>query len=209
MDKFQAFLAEYPNKSYKQGEPVKFAHFMRSGFAKVYITDQNNNETLIYFSRKNEVFPLDWIYSKTNISTCNYIAHTNCKVTLIPREDFVKFIRSDLGVLVGRHQMMIDIYLELAGRVYGLTQQKALDKILYALYYFYRRFEDSPSPSKRSAILPITQQEIASFVGLTRETVNANLGKLKKLGVILNHNQPGIKLSLVKLQKALTPSVNE
>jgi CRP-like cAMP-binding protein len=70
-------------------------------------------------------------------------------------------------------------------RINGLEQSKARNKLIYTLYFLCQRYGKSTEDSLRVEIpIELTHQNIASLVGLTRETTAMEMSKLKKEGVI-------------------------
>jgi CRP-like cAMP-binding protein len=69
-------------------------------------------------------------------------------------------------------------------RITALEQSRAVEKILFTLYYLLYQFGDSKGNDEFLLDLKLTHATIASLVGLTRETTATELNKLKKKGVL-------------------------
>ena len=57
-------------------------------------------------------------------------------------------------------------------------------KLLYMFRYFCLLYGKNTSPSHVRLLVPLTQQKIADHIGLTRETTNIELGKLKAKKIV-------------------------
>jgi CRP/FNR family transcriptional regulator, cyclic AMP receptor protein len=99
--------------------------------------------------------------------TADATANTDCEIFVIDRRDFLPFVRSQpalamkfIELLCARLQVEQLILKDLPGRLasalLGLTAQRKLD------------------PASRT--IAITQQEIGEMVGMTRESINKQLG---------------------------------
>ena len=74
-------------------------------------------------------------------------------------------------------------------RLNALEHSKAFDKIVSTLHYFALRFGRDIARNTIKIPLPLTQQDVANFTGLTRETVSAEFKKLTRKRVLGHHNQ--------------------
>ncbi len=74
-------------------------------------------------------------------------------------------------------------------RINALEQSKANEKVLSTIHYLALRFGRDIRPHRVEIQLPLTQQDLANFMGLTRETASMELKKLQKKGVINYSNQ--------------------
>jgi len=120
---------------------------------------------------------------------------TDSTIYLIPRASFLEFLhRSNIAMLqilnqcVGEtlvHQMHIN----------ALEQSKAYEKVLHTIHYLSLCFGNELRKDMVEIPLPITQQDVANFTGLTRETVSVELKKLAQERVILSRNRNYVVLT--------------
>jgi CRP-like cAMP-binding protein len=73
--------------------------------------------------------------------------------------------------------------------IHSLEQAKASEKIIHAFNFLTRRFGKRITKSRTRMLLPLTQQDLANFLGLTRETTGTQLKKLQNDGIIHYENQ--------------------
>ncbi len=82
---------------------------------------------------------------------------------------FDHFVTSHVGLLI---------------RVTALEQTRAIEKILFTLYYLMAHYGKEVRPGVIMINLKLTQPIIAAMIGLTRETTAKNLNQLKRKGII-------------------------
>ena len=74
---------------------------------------------------------------------------------------------------------------ELTDKLTATEKPKASEKIVYMLNILAKRFGDENDAGDKTQItVPLTQQDIANLLGLTRETVATELKKLKDKGYV-------------------------
>ena len=89
-------------------------------------------------------------------------------------------------------------------RIYALEQSKASEKIILTLLHLGERFALPASNKSKLTIihLPITQQELANYIGITRETTSTELKKLERMKVI-KHKNKQYEINIEKLRSLL------
>jgi len=215
MQEYIGFLDKYPRKSYAAGEQilnqhdeVHNVHIIQDGFAKVYdINTQGEVKTLLFLS-KHEIFPVDWIFFKSERSLYFYEALTECEITLVPKEDFVRHTTNNNAAAVTQLRSFASVYLDFLRRVDSLTQLKAELKVLYALDFLCRRFGGAAQTKRLDdvkLILPISQSDIASFLGLTRETVSTIMHSLQEKDVLHYEGKKTIAVNDQKIRDLIDP----
>jgi CRP/FNR family transcriptional regulator len=80
-------------------------------------------------------------------------------------------------------------------RINALGESKAADKVLHTIHYLALRFGRDLKTDLVEIPLPITQQDVANFTGLTRETVSVELKKLASEMIIFSRNRNYVVLT--------------
>lgn len=162
---------------------------VRTGFAKTYTIATNGDEKPISFDGADDLFPVSWAFGKAEVSDFYHQAHTDCEIYQIPREDFLRIVETKPKLLNRFMHYLLDRCLDYQSHVRSLEQAKAADKILHALNFLTHRFGKKVARSRVRMLLPLTQQDLANFLGLTRETTGTQLKKLERRGVIYYSRQ--------------------
>ncbi len=191
MKTFQDFLEQYHVKTFAKGELILVqgevppcAYVIKKGVIKTYNLTARGEEKPITYDVATESFPIGWIFSKTEESLFFYDAYTDVELYCVPRADYCEFLKLNVDVLYDAHKFWINRLLDMQTRVNALEQSKASSKVVNTLHYLCLRYGRDIKKDVVRIDLPLTQQELANFMGLTRETTGIELKKLQRSGVL-------------------------
>lgn len=146
-----------------------------------------------------DCFPLAWalvnIPSKYNID-----AMTDLEVWKAPEDKFLYFLKTHPEVLLELTKRILGRVMGLFSRMEQLVFGHARAKIASILCLWARRFGVKEDEITIIPI-PITHKDIASFVGLARETTSLEVKKLQKEGFISHKKGLTIIKDLDRLEK--------
>lgn len=210
MKAYQEFLRNYPVSKYTRGQSILeqgvqpgCAYVVKEGYVKTFDIGHQGEIVPLLFDHKYEIFPMAWVFSYADTAPYFYEAFTDCELWCVPKEDFVAFLKSNANSQFLIFDFFVRRYLlSLQIKTLGLAQGKAADKLLYLLKFFTVRFGGDKTSGLVEIDLPVTQQDIASSVGLTRETASIELKKLERRGIIVHKNHKYI-VDLAKLNEAI------
>lgn len=156
------------------------AYAVKSGFVRSFSYTDTDDERSISFVLKNEMLPIAWIYTKSSTALFNYIAHTDCELYEIDRDKYHEFVahQPELAHSLLMHSVNDIVTKKL--QIQALEQATAEHKILHTFNYFCIRYGKPMLKNLVVLKIPLTQKDIASFTGLTRETVTNIIIKLKQ-----------------------------
>ncbi len=193
---FIEFLKKFPVRRFQKGEMIvceglapRKSYVVKNGFAKVFLTTRSGEEKAVSFVTSHDLFPLTWIFGKSDVSLYYYQAYTNCDMVEVPREELIQRVEEDPQMMRRVLEYVIDLDVDLMQHIHSLEQAKASDKLMHAFNFLTRRFGKRITKSRTRMLLPLTQQDLANFLGLTRETTGAQLKKLQRDGVINYEHQ--------------------
>jgi CRP-like cAMP-binding protein len=196
MQTFEQFLGQHRTKSYTKGEIIlvegevpPYAYVVKHGVIKTYNLTAEGQEKPIAFDLPTEVFPIGWVFSKIKSAQYFYEAFTDCEVYVVPRDVLVDYWHNQPTATWEMLDIMVDRHLQFQMRVNALEQSKATNKVINTLHYLCLRFGKEVKENLVKVELPLTQQDLANFMGLTRETTGIELKKLEKAGVITYRRQ--------------------
>jgi CRP/FNR family transcriptional regulator, cyclic AMP receptor protein len=191
MISFQNFLAKYPARHFDQGEILimqgtipRAVYIIKSGFVKGYDINANGVEQIVWFGRRFDVFPIAWTFDLVEENPYFYSTFSEAEIHLVPRDDFMHFIKKDSTALFALTNQLAKHYFDLLQHLNAAEKPKADEKLIHTLYYISLKFTRSTRGERVEVSLPLTHQDIANLVGLTRETVAVELKKLKDKGYI-------------------------
>jgi CRP-like cAMP-binding protein len=209
MEAFEEFLQRHRTVHFDKGEIILRQHeipgaayVVKEGIVKTYNITADGDEKPISFDVKHEIFPVSWVFSKADETLHYYEAFTNCELYVVSKDDYKEFMAKNpdvvfkiLGNFIGNH---VGYMLQ----VNALEQSRASEKLLYTLHYLTVRFGKDAGDGEVKIALPLTQQELANFMGLTRETTAIELKKLEKRGII-TYQRANYAVNITKLNELL------
>jgi CRP-like cAMP-binding protein len=185
LSRLQIFLNTYKVESFKKGnvilgqdvEPTT-AYIIKKGIIKTYNITLKGEEKPIGFNVAGDIIPLSWVFNKTTRSLYFYEALNNCQLYVVPKDDLLAFVQSDAGVMSQILDRVVMRTMIHTTHINALEQSKAPDKLLHTIHLMALYFGRDLKTDVVEIPLPITQQDIANFTGLTRETISTELKKL-------------------------------
>jgi CRP-like cAMP-binding protein len=191
MEEFRTFLSSYSTRTYAAGEIIlhqeevpSHMFVIKSGAVRNYDITPDGTEKPLMFDRQDEMFPIGWLFGLISESVYFYEAYTATEVYLVPRGDLQAFFLHYPDSQYALFRMMVARMLDMQIRFLALQQNRARDKLLHTLKFLIARWGRVPSNEQTEIDLPLTQQELANFTGLTRETVTIELKRLQAEGII-------------------------
>lgn len=191
MNSIKEFLERYPLASYGKGETIllkevvpSHVFIVKTGVVKVSSISASGDEQAVSFDTEGELFPIGWAVGAIERTQYFYTALTKVTAYKVPRKDYQDYLATRPHSMLVRYQELAARLVSMQERINALQQPKASDKILHTLLYMAHRFGAKVSVKTARLKIPITQQELALFVGLTRETTSIELKKLEKAGLI-------------------------
>jgi len=196
LENFKRFVEQYHVKHFLKGELIlvqgevpETAYIIKKGVIKTYNITAQGEEKPLTFDIQQEMFPLAWIFYKSPQTLYYYEAFTDCDVYTIPRQELSDFIHNNHGAMTEAFDYFVTRYLNFQMQVNALEQSKAASKVLNTIHFLCVRFGKDISENLVKIQLPLTQQDLANFMGLTRETTGIELKKLQRQGILSYRHQ--------------------
>ncbi len=167
-----------------QDTAPRSCYIIDKGFVKTYLITAEGTEKPISFEGKNDIFPVDTVFGHSDEARYFYEAYTPAEIHSVPADDFVNFVQNQPRLFKRMLNYLIKRTLHYHDHISSLEQAKAFDKLIYAMHFLTKRFGREVTKSKSHMTLPLTQQDLANFLGLTRETTGVQLKALEQDGVL-------------------------
>lgn len=191
MRSFSKLLEQYPTKRFSAGDMVLYqgevpgaAFVVKSGIVKAYNISAQGDEKPIAFSTDQELLAPAWIFGKATSALYFYQAHTDCVVYSVPRDELISIAKRDPEILYTLLDRFVTLNTAGSLQLHALEHSKAADKILHMLFYLCQVHGEPIEDGMTQINLPLTQQDLANLLGLTRETTGIELLKLKRDGLL-------------------------
>lgn len=182
-------------------EPVTGGYYLASGYVRQYGLSPTGAELTIHIFTPGSLFPLMWIVN--DIPNRYYFeALEKTTIYLAPKEDIVHFFQSNEKLWGPVVKRLLDGLDKVSSRLELLAYEKAPLRIISTLIYLARHF----GKQTRKGImitLRFSHRDIATFAGMSRETVSRELEKLNKKGLISSYKRFLLVPNIEKLKQIM------
>jgi CRP/FNR family cyclic AMP-dependent transcriptional regulator len=208
--KINAFFSQFPLRRYPKGQLLIYSgessdmvFYLLSGKVKQYDISYRGEEVIVNIFKDNAFFPLSMAINET-VNPYFFEAESDIQLRAAASGQVIDFIKQNPDVmfdLLSRIYKGVDGIL---GRMAHLMSSNANSRLIYELVLETKRFGNQYKDKSYS--IAINEKDLAARTGLTRETINREIRKLKfeKLLVIRKKDIHILDLDKLetKLQKA-------
>ncbi|MEI7652840.1 MAG: Crp/Fnr family transcriptional regulator [bacterium] len=159
------------------------AYLLETGVVKILSFSSEGESVLIHLLQPGSTFPL-LSMSPTPSNRFWFQSMTPITVKQIKYAQFVQLIQKDPQLLLAQYHKMLQAAEGLAYRVESLITQDVHARLWSALEYLQKHFGVAVSPGVTRIDLHVTHQDLASFIGSSRETVSREWERLKTAGKV-------------------------
>lgn len=156
--------------------------FLKDGYVRQYTISKAGFELTLHILKPISYFPMVWAVNGTP-NVYYFEALTPVEVGRAPRDQVVNFIKDKPTVIFELMSELLEDYAESLTRIEHLVFSDAYRRVISVLLYIAKHFGEE---HKASIVVyhRFTQQDIATLVGVARETASNELTKLEKKGLI-------------------------
>lgn len=190
---FETFYSQFVIRFYKKGEMLIRADddpqgifCLKKGYVRQYTISKTGLELTLHILKPISYFPMVWAINGTP-NVYYFEALTPCEVGRAPRDQVVTFIKDKPTIIFELMSELLEDYAESLTRVEHLVFSDAYRRVISVLLYIAKHFGEKDD---KNIIVRhrFTQQDIATLVGVARETASSEMIKLEKKGFIKNVN---------------------
>jgi len=205
---FEDFFSQFQLRSYKQGETLIRADddpqgifCLTQGYVRQYIISDLGMELTLNILQPISYFPMVWAINSTP-NVYYYEALTAIEVGRAPKKQVLEFIKEKPALILDMMSELLNRYTESLTRIEHLVFSDAYRRVISVLLYLASHFGEK-SGDEVIVKLRFTHQNIASLVGVARETVSIELAKLAQSGLVEFIDRDIIFRDLAKLKQEL------
>src|SRR3989338_6482024 len=204
-NKFEAFYTQFKPRSYKKGEMLirsdddpQGIFCLTKGYVRQYAISRAGIELTLHILKPISYFPMVWAINGTP-NVYNFEALTDVEVGRAPRDQVVSFIKDKPTVIFELMSELLEDYAETLTRVEHLVFSDAYRRVISVLLYIAKHFGEE---SEGGVIVHhrFTQQDIATLVGVARETASNEMVRLEKKGLVKYVDHAMLFESIKKLE---------
>jgi CRP/FNR family transcriptional regulator len=183
------------------GERIHHFYYVESGAVKMSHSSVDGRTVVLHIFFPRSYFSL---ITTTTDGLNQYDFSTMVPTTLrkVPESELLAFLKSDSEVLFESHQRMLKGINGLLTRIKQSSLTGASSQVASILLYFAQHFATKKTLKKAASAhftLKITHQEIADWLGLSRENVSIQMKRLERLDLI-RHLDHFIEIKDIKSQ---------
>lgn len=171
---------------YRSGQTLSALYVAREGAFKTTITDEQGQSQVIGFHLPGELIGLDALGSGVHACDAQALTPANvCEVPLSQLENVaaqVPGLQHQLLRIIGQSINRDHSHLEMLG------VKSASDRMALFLHGLSERYRLLGRPSEM-IVLPMSRQDIGSYLGLVIETVSRTLNKMQEEALISVHGR--------------------
>lgn len=166
---------------FRVGSPLVRIYVAREGTFKTVACSEDGEEQVIGFHLPGELIGLDALGEGEH--RCDAVALESARVCEVPLEDLhavaaqVPGLQRQLLRVIGRSMARDQDHLEM------MSRRQANDRVMLFLHSLSQRLETLGKDGSAFS-LPMTREDIGSYLGLVIETVSRSFTKLQDDGVI-------------------------
>jgi CRP/FNR family transcriptional regulator, cyclic AMP receptor protein len=203
--KIESHLSKYPKRSYPKGQILIFAdenpehiYYLIQGKVRCYDVSYRGDEVIVNIFKPPAFFPMSWAINQTP-NKYFYKTEETTELHVVPVADALEFIKTNPDVMLDLLSRVYRGVDGLLGRVVHLMSGSAKSRLLYELVIECRRFGDKTEDGTYA--LKVSEVDLAARSGLSRETVNREINKLKTEGLIAIGGKGIVVKDLPKIEK--------
>jgi CRP/FNR family transcriptional regulator, cyclic AMP receptor protein len=186
---FEVFYSQFKMRSYKKGEMLirsddnpQGIFYLTHGYVRQYTISKTGIELTLHILKPISYFPMVWAVNGTP-NVYNFEALTDVKVGRAPRDEVVNFIKDKPKIIFELMSELLEDYAETLTRVEHLVFSDAYRRVISVLIYIAKHFGENDGTQTKIGNR-FTHQDIATLVGVARETASSEMEKLEKMGLI-------------------------
>ncbi|MEI6327558.1 MAG: Crp/Fnr family transcriptional regulator [Candidatus Roizmanbacteria bacterium] len=188
--KLTTLFGRHSAETYKKGtilvagdtRPHK-AYHLETGAVKMITYTPHGAQVIQHILVPGSFFPLLTINPQIR-NRFWFEAMTEVSVQEVPYSQFTQYVLADFDLLKDQFDKLTLAVDKFSQRVESLAQSDVRVRILSTLSYLMSHFGTVEKNDTVICTLPITHQELADFIGASRETVSREWEKLKSQGIV-------------------------
>lgn len=179
--------AEFPRGKllFVEGEPADKVYFILQGRVKLFKSSTDGREQILHILGPGDVVNLVPFLDRGPHPASAEVVEA-ARVALLQAADFDPLVYQNAEILVELVRILGERLRLATAQIASLGTQDALGRLSSLLLNLATEYGE-PAPGREASVLidlDLTRQELANFIGLSRETTARLLSRLKREGII-------------------------
>lgn len=164
-------------------EEPQGVYLIKKGFVKAYSISQDGHVNLLLLHEAGEFIPLPWALDGAHTTGLFYEAVTDVIILRASKDKLREALGHNAWLSQEILRQAVNIITIYTQRIQTLEFRSARGRIIAELVYLAQRF-GRPEEDGIVIAAPITHQDIADSINMTRETASRTLNQLSEEGLI-------------------------
>ncbi len=177
-------------------------YLIKSGFVKAYSVTKSGHVNLLIVHQKDEFIPLPWALDGAHTTGLFYEALSDVTVMRASKAKLRAAMGTNTWLAKEVLKQAVDIITAYTQRIQTLELRTARERIISQLIYYAERFGKAQSGNILLDV-PITHQDLADSINMTRETASRALEQLFSEKIIEQNDHQFMVVDIDKLQALL------
>lgn len=178
-------------------------HFIKQGFVKACSSSQDGHVNLLLIHKAGEFIPLPWALDGNRTTSLSYVAVGDAMVAKSSKDKLRTAMSSNIMLTQEILNQAVNVIAIYAQRIQTLEFRSARGRVIAELLFLAERF-GRHAGSKIIITAPITHQDIADSINMTRETASRAIESLFVEELLAQANHLFVILDSAKLRAALS-----
>lgn len=178
-------------------------YLIKKGFVKAYSVSDAGHGNLLIIHEEGEFIPLPWALDGAHTTGLYYEAMTDVTILRTPKDKLRSALGNNSWLSQEILRQAVNIITVYTQRIQTLEYRSARGRIIAELLYMAERFGRNQD-GEIVIDAPITHQDIADSINMTRETASRALESLFEERLMGQKDHFFVVRDLAKLQKALS-----
>ena len=161
---------------YKDGHRPRAVYYVVSGKVKIYRANDDGKELITNIYAEGDYFGYTPILEESNYKESAQVLE-DAKIMLVPREDFMQLVSTDLGIAKTFIKIITHNILEKEDSLLNLAYNTLRKKVAFGLVQLLEKykFENEAKPQ-----LNLSRENMAQTIGIATESLIRTLGDFKE-----------------------------
>lgn len=177
------------HKKYKKGQMIFFEgdisdklYVINKGKIKIFKYTREGKEQILYILSEGD-FVGDLSLLKKDEFKFNAEALEDSNICVLTKDDFDELLQENPEIAIEILQVVYDRIVRLENLIQSLSTKDIEARIAGLLLSFVKDFGIRKG-HKIELELPLSREDIANYIGVTRETISRKLGSMQEQGII-------------------------
>ena len=206
IEQFEKFFKNFKLYQYKKRSLILKSNdisssvfYIKSGYIRVFRISENGEELTLAILKSHDFFPLT--YGIGNSHQSYYLeAITPLELWKAPQELFIDFVKKDPELFYELTQRLLIRFDGVLARIESMAFSNAYTKVATILLMCAKGLGESFGEQIILRV-PLTHKDIATMIGITRETTSLEMKKIERKGLVKRQGKYLVIADYGKLQE--------